>query len=108
MAHLNFEDIYQVPDLKFDVNKMRADLDTILKKKGFKSIKISDFLNERSYSDYIINTKPDFLEEKVIRINKHLKKKVYVDDENNVYEYLEDSSIGDIIGELKEGIFIKT
>ena len=37
MAHLNFEDFYQVPDLKFDVNKMRADLDTILKKKGFKS-----------------------------------------------------------------------
>ena len=37
-----------------------------------------------------------------------MKKKVYVDDENNVYEYLEDSSIGDIIGELKEGIFIKT
>ena len=37
MAHLNFEDFYQVPDLKFNVSKMRADLDTILKKKGFKS-----------------------------------------------------------------------
>ena len=46
-----------------------------LKKKGFKSIKISDFLNERSYSDYIINTKPDFLEEKVIRKFEELNPK---------------------------------
>ena len=37
MATVSFEDFYQVPDLKFDVSKMRADLDTILKKKGFKS-----------------------------------------------------------------------
>ena len=35
MAHLNFEDFYQVPDLKFNVSKMRADLDTILKKKEY-------------------------------------------------------------------------
>ena len=33
MAHLNFKDFYQVPDLKFDVNKLRLDLDNILKKK---------------------------------------------------------------------------
>ena len=37
MAHLNFSDFYQVPNLKFDIQRMRADLDTILKKKGFKS-----------------------------------------------------------------------
>ena len=37
MAHLNFTDFYQVPDLKFDINKLRSDLDNILKKKGFKS-----------------------------------------------------------------------
>ena len=37
MAHLNFTDFYQVPDVKFDVKKMRADLDKILEKKGFKS-----------------------------------------------------------------------
>ena len=39
MAHLNFEDFYQVPDLKFDISRMRSDLDTILKRKGFKSPK---------------------------------------------------------------------
>ena len=39
MAHLNFSDFYQVPDLKFDITRMRADLDDILKKKGFKSLK---------------------------------------------------------------------
>ena len=39
MAHLNFSDFYQVPDLKFDVQKMRSDLDKILQKKGFKSPK---------------------------------------------------------------------
>ncbi len=37
MAHLNFTDFYRVPDLKFDVQKMRSDLDSILKKKGFTS-----------------------------------------------------------------------
>ena len=37
MAHLNFSDFYQVPNLKFDVNKMRSDLNKILEKKGFKS-----------------------------------------------------------------------
>ncbi len=37
MAHLNFSDFYQVPDMKFDIDKMRSDLDLILQKKGFKS-----------------------------------------------------------------------
>ena len=36
MAHLDFADFYQVPDLKFDIQKMRSDLELILKKKGFK------------------------------------------------------------------------
>ena len=35
MAHLNFTDFYQVPNLKFDIKKLRLDLDSILKKKGF-------------------------------------------------------------------------
>ena len=35
MAHPNFEDFYQVPNLKFDIIKLRSDLDIILKKKGF-------------------------------------------------------------------------
>ena len=37
MAQLNYSDFYQVPDLKFDVNKLREDLGTILEKKGFSS-----------------------------------------------------------------------
>ena len=39
MAHLDFSDFYQVPGLRFDVKKMRSDLDLILKEKGFKSPK---------------------------------------------------------------------
>jgi hypothetical protein len=35
MAHLNYSDFYQVPDLKFDISKLRHDLITVLKKKGF-------------------------------------------------------------------------
>ena len=37
MAQLNYSDFYQVPELKFDITKLREDLDTILKKKGFAS-----------------------------------------------------------------------
>ena len=37
MAQLNYSDFYQVPELKFDISKLREDLDTILKKKGFAS-----------------------------------------------------------------------
>ena len=36
MAHLNFTDFYQVPDLQFDINKMRSDLSVILEKKVLK------------------------------------------------------------------------
>ena len=37
MAQLNYSDFYQVPELKFDISKLREDLDIILKKKGFAS-----------------------------------------------------------------------
>ena len=37
MAQLNYSDFYQVPELKFDITKLREDLDVILKKKGFAS-----------------------------------------------------------------------
>jgi len=37
MAQLNYSDFYQVPNLKFDIKKLRKDLDTVLKKKGFAS-----------------------------------------------------------------------
>ena len=35
MAQLNYSDFYQVPDLKFDIKKLREDLDKVLKKKAF-------------------------------------------------------------------------
>ena len=44
MSQLNYSDFYQVPDLKFDIKKLREDLDIILKKKGFSSPKgVSNF-----------------------------------------------------------------
>ena len=44
MAQLNYSDFYQVPELKFDIGKLRKDLDIILKKKGFTSPKgVSNF-----------------------------------------------------------------
>ena len=35
MAHLNFTDFYQVPDLKFDISKLRESLGIVLNEKGF-------------------------------------------------------------------------
>ena len=44
MAQLNYSDFYKVPELKFDIIKLREDLDKILKKKGFSSPKgVSNF-----------------------------------------------------------------
>ena len=44
MAQLNYNDFYQVPNLKFDIEKLRKDLDFILKSKGFASPKgVSNF-----------------------------------------------------------------
>ena len=44
MANLNYSDFYQVPDLKFDISKLRLDLTTVLKKKGFTTPeKVSNF-----------------------------------------------------------------
>ena len=34
---VSFEDFYEVPNLKFDIEKLRADLDKILKEKKFNS-----------------------------------------------------------------------
>ena len=33
MASINFEDFYEVPNLNFDISKLREDLDKILKNK---------------------------------------------------------------------------
>ena len=43
MTQLNFEDFYQVPNLKFDILKLRFDLEKILKKKKFESPGVSHF-----------------------------------------------------------------
>jgi hypothetical protein len=43
MAHVTFEDFYKVPELKFDIVRLRADLDKILKIKNFNSLGISHF-----------------------------------------------------------------
>ena len=43
MAHSNFKDFYQVPELKFDIIKLRQDLKTVLKKKEFTSPGVSHF-----------------------------------------------------------------
>ena len=44
MAQLNYSDFYQVPELKFDIKKLRDDLEKILKNKGFSSPKgVSNF-----------------------------------------------------------------
>ena len=33
MEQTNFEDFYKVPNLKFDISKLRKDLELVLKKK---------------------------------------------------------------------------
>ena len=44
MAHPNYSDFYKVPDLKFDISKLRHDLISVLEKKGFVSPdKVSNF-----------------------------------------------------------------
>ena len=35
MTQVSFEDFYQVPNLKFDITKLRQDLDAVLKSKNF-------------------------------------------------------------------------
>ena len=37
MTQLNYSDFYQIPNLKFDIERLRVDLNSILKKKGFSS-----------------------------------------------------------------------
>ena len=43
MAELSYKDFYQVPDIKFDIFRLRKDLDKILHRKRFKSLGISHF-----------------------------------------------------------------
>ena len=43
MAATSFEDFYQVPNLNFDITKLRVDLDKILKSKRFNSPGVTHF-----------------------------------------------------------------
>ena len=43
MAHQNFEDFYQVPDLKFDIIKLKKDLSKILEKRNFDTPGVTHF-----------------------------------------------------------------
>ena len=43
MTSLNFKDFYEVPNLKFDILKLRADLEKVLKKKKFETPGVSHF-----------------------------------------------------------------
>ena len=43
MPTVSFEDFYQVPDLNFDITKLKNDLDKILKNKKFKSPGVTHF-----------------------------------------------------------------
>ena len=43
MQQVSFEDFYKVPDLKFDILRLRKDLEIILKKKRFNTPGISHF-----------------------------------------------------------------
>ena len=43
MAHLNFSDFHAVPDIKFDIGRLRSDLDKVLQKRQFASPGISNF-----------------------------------------------------------------
>ena len=41
MAEVSFEDFYKVPNLKFDISRLREDLDKVLKIKKFNSPGVS-------------------------------------------------------------------
>ena len=43
MVQASFEDFYKVPELKFDISKLRSDLDLILENKKFKSPGVTHF-----------------------------------------------------------------
>ena len=43
MAKVSFEDFYEVPNLNFDISRLRSDLDKILKNKKFNSPGVTHF-----------------------------------------------------------------
>ena len=43
MSQVSFDDFYQVPNLKFDISRLRSDLEIVLKKSKFNSPGVSHF-----------------------------------------------------------------
>ena len=43
MTNVSFEDFYKVPDLKFNISRLRQDLEKILEQKKFKSPGVTHF-----------------------------------------------------------------
>ena len=43
MAQVTFDDFYQVPNLKFDISKLRSDLELVLKRRQFNSPGVTHF-----------------------------------------------------------------
>tara|TARA_B100000073_G_scaffold310082_1_gene282257 strand:+ start:315 stop:908 length:594 start_codon:yes stop_codon:yes gene_type:complete len=43
MAEMGFEDFYKVPDLKFDISRLRKDLEKVLERKKFESPGVTHF-----------------------------------------------------------------
>ena len=43
MSLVSFDDFYQVPNLKFDISKLRSDLEIVLKKRKFNSPGVTHF-----------------------------------------------------------------
>jgi hypothetical protein len=43
MNNENLSDFYKVPDIKFDISRLRSDLEKVLKKKKFNTLGIKNF-----------------------------------------------------------------
>ena len=43
MSQVSFDDFYQVPNLKFDILRLRSDLEIVLKKRKFNSPGVTHF-----------------------------------------------------------------
>ena len=80
MVNISFENFYKVPDLKFDIFKLRKDLDNVLKKKKFDTPGVTNFgaisLNQITNDEDSIKgnnirgvywTKPDETGKEVVR-----------------------------------------
>ena len=108
MTNISIEDFYKVPDLKFDISKLRKDLDNVLKKNKFVTPGVTNFgaisLNQIPNDEDSIKgnnirgvywTKPDDTGKEVVRdtsINESKYTELVSDFENTyfaeVYESL--------------------